>query len=446
MVKKGLLLLLAVLVMSLTACGGNADPSGGGKSEGEGSSKTAVKKDPIELVVYYPFIQDWSVEDFTKTFAEPIQKKFPHITIKYLFGGNGGQSVQALLTAGERIDILFTSIGATPGNLLDNNLQYDITDLIKKHNFDLGRLEPSMVDAARKLANGGIYGIPILVPPSAMYYNKDIFDKFGVPYPKDGMTWDDVYELSKKLTRTEGGVQYVALGTSYGHMSLMNQLSIPLVDTATLKATFDTDDRWKQWVENLVRFYKIPGHELKPNQMSEPNERNRFFKDRTVAMWLALTALHKIEEVGDMNYDLATYPVFKDKPGVGPQAYPTYFYVTTMSNHKDDAFEVIAYLASDEYQMQRSKEGKFLTVLNNKAVKEVFGQDNALYKGKNVKALQPEKYAPAGSVNKYNSMASGELNRVIKDINSGTKDINTALRDAAEVANKKIQEAETKAK
>ena len=26
--------------------------------------------------------------------------------------------------------------------------------------------------------------------PLAIYYNKDLFDKAGVPYPKDGWTWD----------------------------------------------------------------------------------------------------------------------------------------------------------------------------------------------------------------------------------------------------------------
>lgn len=71
-------------------------------------------------------------------------------------------------------------------------------DLIKRHNIDLSRFEPSIISALEKMSGGGLYGLPLYNDRMALYYNKDIFDKFGVPYPKDGMTWDEVIELSIK--------------------------------------------------------------------------------------------------------------------------------------------------------------------------------------------------------------------------------------------------------
>lgn len=432
--KKARLLLLVGLIAIISACGG--------KGASPGGSEISENKSPVELVFYYPFPQDWNEEKFMKTFGDPIHQKFPYITVKYIVGGTAGNSVSELVAAGQQIDVVAASTGATPGNLLDSNLQYDITPLIKKYNYDLTKLDPALVDTAQKLADGGIYGLPVLVPPSTIYYNKDIFDKFGVPYPKDGMTWDDLYELSKKLTRKEGDVQYYAFGSSYGHFILMNQWSLPLVDTKTKKSTFATDDRWKQFVENFVRIYKIPGYDSLPsNKMSEPNERDAFFKDRTFAMFSALTALEPSERLQGMNWDLAAYPVFKDNPDVGPQAYPTFFYITSTSEHKDAAFQAIAYLTSDDFQMQCSKEGLFVPISSNPDVMKAFGQNNPLYQGKNVQALRPKKYAPAGSVNKYNSMASGKLD--IKGIILGNKDINTALREAAENTDKTIEEQES---
>ena len=427
----------------LAACSPSANPVG---STGEGGVSTP-KKDPVELVVYFPFVADWNEEQFMQAFGNPIQQKFPHVRIRYITGGGGqGTSVAERLAAGERIDILFASVSATPPHLLENALQYDISPLIKKYNYDVGPLDPSMVETARKMAEGGIYGLPVYVPPAAIYYNKDIFDKFGVPYPKDGITWDELFELNKRLTRKEGDVQYFGLGSSYGHFVQFNQRSIPLVDTATKKATFATDPRWKGFLENFLRFYQIPGFELQSNQMSEPNERNRFFKDRIIAMFLAMTALHQSTEINDMNWDLAPFPVFADNPGVGPQANPTYFYVTTMSEHKDQAFEVIAYLTSPEFQAPRAREGRFLTTLTDRTIRESFGKENPMYQGKNVKAFWPLKYASAGSVNKYNSTASGELQTAIKDVLLQKTDLNTALREAAERMNKKIEEAEAAAK
>jgi ABC-type glycerol-3-phosphate transport system substrate-binding protein len=433
MVKKALLMFGIACTTMLSAC------NSGGTGNAPNGESQSVKKDPVELVVYHPFPQDWNEEEFMKTFGEPVKQKYPHISFKFIAGGK----IQDLITAGQKIDIIYVSIGATPANLMDNNLVYDITHLINKNKYDHTRLEPTMVDAAKKLAGGNaMYGLPVLVPPSTIYYNKDIFDKFGVGYPKDGMTWDELFDLSKKLTRSEGGVPYLGLASSYGHLATMNQYSLPLVDPATKKATFDTDEKWKLFAENLTRFYKIPGYSLQANQMSEPNERNRFFKERNIAMFLATTALHTEKELGDMNWDLASFPTMKDLPGVGPQPYPIYYYVTSTSEHKEDAFDVISYLTTEEYQTQQSKLGKFLTVLNKKEIRQVFGQDNPLFKGKNIKALQPDKYAAPGGVNKYNGTASGELNTILKEVNMGNKDINTALREAAEKANKKIQELE----
>ncbi|TVY08138.1 ABC transporter substrate-binding protein [Paenibacillus cremeus] len=408
------------------------------KDDSTAPASAAAKKEPVELVVYHPFPADWPEDQFFKTFGDPIQKKFPHIKIKYITG-----KLQDLITAGQRIDLIYVSIGASQANILDTGLQSDISPLIKKYNYDLGRLEPTMVDAARKMAGGnGIYGLPVYVPPSAIYYNKDLFDKFGVPYPKDGMTWDELFEVSKKMTRSEGGASYYGFGSSYNHLALMNQQSIPLV-TSDKQATLDKDDRWKSFTDNLLRFYRLPGYEVfKTNQLSEPYERNRFFKDRNVAMFLATTALHNETEVGDMNFDIASFPVFKDTPQAGPQPYPVYWYITSQAEKRDDAFEAISYLTSDEYQLKNIKEGNFLSALSNKSIREQFGTDNKLYKGKNVKALQPTNYSQLGSFNKYNSIVSGELNVGIRESVTNKKDTNTVLREAAERANKKIQEQE----
>lgn len=450
MVKRGYAFLLSgfLMLLLLSACGEAVKDVGSNDPGGE-KGKTdiiQVKTDPAEFVVYFPFGADWNEEQFMEAFGTPIKQKFPHVSLQYIAGGTAGNSVKELLAAGQRIDILFASIGATPTHLLDSNLQYDISPQIKKYNYDLNQLEPSMVDMAYKLGNGEIYGLPVYVPPSAIYYNRDIFDKFGVDYPGQGLTWDGLYEIHNKISRKEDDVQYLGLGSSYGHLVIMNQLSLPLVVTETKKATFDTLPQWKGFLENFVRFYKIPGYDLQQNQTSEPNERNRFFRDRIIAMFISLTALHQPTEINEMNWDLAPYPVFKDNPGVGSQAYPTYFYITTMAEQKDQAFEVIAYLTSKEYQIKRAEEGRFLTTLTDSEIRGSFGKNNPMYQGRNVQHFWPVKYAPAGSVNKYNSMASGELQTAIRQVILENKDINTALREAAERTNKRIEEMEAASK
>jgi multiple sugar transport system substrate-binding protein len=41
--------------------------------------------------------------------------------------------------------------------------------------------------------------------PLAVYYNKAIFDEYGVAYPEDGWTWDDLVETAKTLTKDTDG-------------------------------------------------------------------------------------------------------------------------------------------------------------------------------------------------------------------------------------------------
>ena len=162
-------------------------------------------------------------------------------------------------------------------------------------------------------------------------------------------------------------------------------------------------------------------------------------------MFLAITALHNEVEVGDMNFDIASYPMFKDQPQAGPQPYPIFWYVTSMSEHKDDAFEAIAYLTSEEFQLKNVRKGVFLSTLADKSIREQFGAETVLYKGKNVKALQPSVYSPMGRFTPYNTLVSVELNTGIRESITNRKDTNTLLREAAERANKKIQEKETAA-
>jgi multiple sugar transport system substrate-binding protein len=74
-----------------------------------------------------------------------------------------------------------------------------------------------------------LYALPFSMNYGMTIYNKDIFDKFGIPYPKDMMTWNEMLDLGKKLTKLEQGVQYV--GIDPGPIDqLKEQYSLPYVN------------------------------------------------------------------------------------------------------------------------------------------------------------------------------------------------------------------------
>lgn len=63
------------------------------------------------------------------------------------------------------------------------------------------------------LHEGKVYGFPTNAAVDAMWFNKDIFDSEGLPYPSGVMTWDELIELAKRLTkvRPDGRVEQFGL-------------------------------------------------------------------------------------------------------------------------------------------------------------------------------------------------------------------------------------------
>ena len=53
--------------------------------------------------------------------------------------------------------------------------------------------------------DGKLWGIPKEIQTFGLFYNKDVFDRYGVPYPNESWTWDDLLEAAKALTKDTDG-------------------------------------------------------------------------------------------------------------------------------------------------------------------------------------------------------------------------------------------------
>lgn len=94
-----------------------------------------------------------------------------------------------------------------PGLLLD------LTPLIEKYNVDLSKYPESLVEFYNVPGQGQI-GLPYAIYPSFIFFNKDLFDEAGLPYPPqqygelyDGKEWtiETMTELAMLLTVDEEG-------------------------------------------------------------------------------------------------------------------------------------------------------------------------------------------------------------------------------------------------
>ena len=447
--KKTVSFSLLALLLAATACSNgekssqsaeNTPNTGNPPAQESGSKQPEPepKKEPVELI-FYSQVADYD-ETFMDVFGNMIQKKYPHITVKHLKAGSN--KLADVVATGQQIDVLFMSIGQAD-TLTTYNYQYDISEFIKLKNYDLSKLEPSTVELQKSFANNGMYGLPVFTNTLGFFYNKDLFDKFGVAYPKDGMTWDEVKELARRLSRTEGETVYKGLVMSSSANIVLNQYSVAYLDPVTKKSIFTTD-QFKKAFELLTSVAKVPGNELTAQTWSLAAQQNMFFKDQKAAMLLHFVILSLSQLKDQFNWDIATYPKLPEKPDVGPQSYPTYFYVTQTSKHKEDAFDAIAYLTTEEFQNHLARRGMLPILKDRVAGLAEFGKEVPILQGKNVKALIPEKYAPS-ALNKveivrgqspgHTAFFDAYQNYVL-----GTKDLNTALREAGESLDQKLMD------
>ena len=79
----------------------------------------------------------------------------------------------------------------------------DLKPYIDKYGYDLTQLADQGV-ADFTTADGGQYGLPRDLNTIVLYYNKDMFDAAGIPYPDDTWDWEKLREVAKQLTKPDG--------------------------------------------------------------------------------------------------------------------------------------------------------------------------------------------------------------------------------------------------
>jgi multiple sugar transport system substrate-binding protein len=300
--------------------------------------------------------------------------------------------------------------------------------------LDVARFDKTVLNTVTD--EKGIYAIPFAVQLYALYYNKDIFDKFAVAYPRDGMTWDDTIELARKVTRTEDGTPYRGLDTGdINRIKLTKSLAI--VDAKTGKASVN-NDQWKQAFQMLHRIYSIPGNA--PGKFAPHKD---FIENKVIAMWPAWNILDELSALppGSLNWDMAQYPSYKETPNTYFAVDTRVVFITKTSKNKEAAFKVIQTLTSDEVQLLSARETGRLTPLVNRKIRDALAELPVL-KGKNIQGVLKSRPAPAPNYTKYEQSTQKILVQAFKDYFDKGKDLNTVLRETDEEVNKYIEENE----
>ncbi|QNK56320.1 ABC transporter substrate-binding protein [Paenibacillus sp. PAMC21692] len=450
--RRGLALLLAIMMVMLAACGGTGNtsitrnaaestpPSGettgnGGGAKGQVGEQT--RKEPV-TITFWNYGNTITDTEFNKLIVEPTKAKYPHITLERI-KTEADTTPEDLLSMGQVPDIIYTSSGPSYYRFLDIGIIQDLDELIAKHNVDTTRIKPAILESIRGFTQEGkLIAIPLSFNLLITYYNKEIFDKFNIPYPSDEpQTWEQWLELGRKLTIQDNGVQYVGVDLG-GPGNIVRSLDIGNVDSATGKSTLASEE-WNGIYELLKKQYEIPGFIGSNNEIGY--DRVTFMQDRRLAIRPAFLAnmvgpLEELKAEGiDLDWDIAPAPHFGDNK-VGGSIHSVI--LSNQSKHLDDAFLVIANILSDETQRLVARNGRVPSIVNPELEKE-FGADVSVLQGKKIENVFKLEAKPNNPPHPLDNQLGEVLSQAAEEIALNGKDVNSALRGAEEESNRIIE-------
>ncbi|GBF72920.1 hypothetical protein PA598K_01198 [Paenibacillus sp. 598K] len=403
------------------------------------SGDAAAAETPLTLTFFVNGI-NLSATEFRLMVEEPTKRKFPHITIERLAPPQG-TGLPELIASGQIPDIIYASAG-TYYQLRDLELDYRLDDLIAEQQFDASRIKPHILASLKAYSENGdsLYALPFNDNDTILYYNKDIFDKFGVPYPSDEqMTWEEALALGRQLTRTDNGVQYIGLEVASGPAHLQSSLALGTLDPETGEAVVHTPE-WQKVFEFQKQVFDVPGTIQGETYLYN---KDSFITDRILAMRPSYIAnmvgtLEELRQQGDpINWDIAPVPNFPEALGISKEVNIHSLYIASQSKHKEQAFQVIAHILSDEVQTILSRNGR-LPAIAGDAIERQFGADVPDLQGKNIDNIFKARGVQLHKPHEYEAQVAKYVTEAYRSLALGGVDVNTALRKLEENINAEV--------
>ncbi len=266
----------------------------------------------------------------------------------------------------QKIHLLFTSKKA-PDVIFVNNLYlpvYANAGVLEPLNIDTGMYYPQALQALSW--HDKLYAVPRDVSNLAIYYNKDIFDRYNVPYPETNWTFEDFLQTAKKLTHDgifgisfeEDSLFFLPYLMSEGGGILSDDLSHEIIDTPESQKglNFYADLRKKYHVAPLK------------SESASATMAQMFLQGKLAMQLSGRWLTPKYIDEAEFNWDVAQFPAGDEGSIVPLDA--SGWAVAKDSRHKTEAIKLVEFLASKQSSEKFIKSG--LIVPARRDVKDVF--------------------------------------------------------------------------
>ena len=349
--KRFLIVMLAlVMVLTLAACGGNSNNGGETPSSGDFTIKVNI----------WDSNQQEGLQKIADKWTESSGVK---VKIDVIDWDNYWTLLSAGAKGGEMPDV-FWCHSNTVQMYMENDLLLKLNDYIEKDKIDMSKYYDGIVKLYTR-SDGNIYALPKDHDTIALLYNKAIFDKYGVDYPTDDWSWEDMYEAAKKITEGSNGDVYgMAMNTSNnqdGWYNFVYDYGAQVI-TEDHKGTTIGSAEGKAGMEMLRQILTVSA----PQTVVAETGTDSLFQSGKVGMitqgsWM-INSFYKAENHADYAWALLPYG---DANGNGQcdkgERWSAYnglgWAVAAKTEHPDECVSLIEYFCSEEGQKLQAEYG-----------------------------------------------------------------------------------------
>ena len=206
---------------------------------------------------------------------------------------------------------------------------------------------------------GKLYALPYDFGPIILYYNKTLFQKAGVPLPKEDWTWDDFVKTATAMTRQIDGKPVYGFAV----MNMINRV-VPWIwsnggdygnadMTRSALAKPETIEAM-QWYADLLNKHKVAP------PISEPGnaqwDREQFYAGRAAMYidgpWNFVNVRSKLKD----DWDITLLP--RGRAGSVTWVAGSGFGVSANCRQRQEAYQVIKFITSTESLSKLAKAGR----------------------------------------------------------------------------------------
>ncbi len=361
----------------LAACGGGSTTPTAQQQGNKNSSSPAAKKSGERVTINW-FIglgtgADQGQPAQQKKIVDAFNASQDEINLKMIVVNNkvAATTLATQVSGGNAPDIV-GPVGVKGAGQFEGQW-LDLEPLMKSQNFDTSIYDPEQVKAARD-RKGVQTALPFGVYPSFLWYNKDLFDEAGLPYPpakfgekyEDGREWnfDTMRDVAKKLTVDANGndatsaefdpakveqwgytPQFAETGPQYTG-AIFGPGSFVAKDGKTAQVPEPYLASWK-WHHDLIwKDYASPN---KKQLDSDTLNKGNGFATGKIGMAIThswyMCCAKTSDDKPQTFWDIAAIPSYKGK--ITAKLHQDTFRILKSTKHPEESFKVLSHFLTD---------------------------------------------------------------------------------------------------